>query len=113
MNGDQGDSGDFPDLPAGEERTRGRAVGHGCFSFVAQITFSLFYYHRKLHLEENITARRLCGTWKMSRREERAEQRKPHSARARGETHCVPFCSPGTKSWILEVLLEGKMYHKF
>lgn len=34
-----------------------------------------------------------------------------------GNSLCAIFqshlCSPGTKSWILEMLLEGKMYHKF
>lgn len=62
-----GDEGDFPrptcicgsgTLP-GKGSTWGRAVGHGHFSFAAQTTFSLFYYCRKLYLEENITA--LCS----------------------------------------------------
>lgn len=42
MNGDQGGSGAFPDLPADEGSTWGRAVGHGHVSSAAQTTFSPF-----------------------------------------------------------------------
>lgn len=57
-----------------------------------------------------------------SSREERAEQRKtsPQAAQCQGwgETHCVPFSRVifavlEPRDWILEMLLEEKMYHKF
>lgn len=104
----------------------GRAAGHRHLSFAAQTTFSIFYYCRKLHLEENITAhcsagsagreKQAGGTGAAGRRWQ--SRGKPHlSARAGGNSLRAIFqshlCSPGNKSRILEMLLEEKMYHKF
>lgn len=71
---------------------RAHGVERRHFSFVAQITFSLFCYCKKLHMEENIPARCSAGSAgheKQAGRRRGQSRGKPHPRQCQGreETH--------------------------
>lgn len=124
-NGDQGDSGAFPDLPAVEGKhgvEQGADISHLRHKphFPFFITVGIFIWKKILQHIGQLALQDVENKqegWEQQGGDGRAEENLTsvpglggNSLRAIFQSH---LCSPGNKSWILEMLLEEKMYHKF